>query len=122
MQSEQSCSICNKSKAEVFCDIYQIDSDIRYTERVHLCKGCLEITKGSFIFFCVSCGVAHIRDKTEVITSMSRAQTEEGDEFADWLRAIADKQSIVGINSCISCDREMLLTHCFDFSKRTGTA
>lgn len=109
------CSICKKNQTDIKCDLVKSDDGAYYNETIHVCKDCLEDSKTNFIFLCVTCRKIYKRDKADTINRLIDSEIENIEDLVRGLNKIKDDQIIMGVSSCIVCDREVREDQYFNY-------
>ncbi len=82
--------------------------------KIYVCENCLEAAKYNFIWICMNCGKVYMRPKKLVIERINNYELKKA------YLLCKDMQIIQGIDMCIECDPEGILTYME--TEKTGTA
>ena len=114
------CVVCCKNKTSIKCEINRTDSGLPYREIIYVCERCLDDSIENFIFICINCRKIHKRDKNKAISKLLKSNSEDDIEFSRGLRIVAREKMIMGISSCISCNKDSILDN-FLFDQNSGS-
>lgn len=90
------CSVCKEAVTETHTDL---DSG-----RIFVCEKCIKTTKQNFIWICMQCGNVYVRPKSIVLKRLSDPEMKQAYQVCE------DLQIIQGIDCCIECDPETIMT------------
>ena len=96
--SIKECNICKKEYTSMHVEV-------KPGIIIHACPQCLEKTKDSFIWICVSCGKTYFRPKEAVVSRL------EGYGLENAALLCEGTQLIMGIDMCIECNPQGIVDY-----------
>ncbi len=71
---------------------------------IHVCEACIEAAKYNFIWICLNCGRVYMRPKALMMTRADNPGLKKAYALCE------HRQIILGIDICIECDPQGILT------------